>query len=350
MNFFKNAKVRYLFARIGSSIVTLFFILTVVFLLLRVLPEDKYIDYDSLTKLTEDQKQVAIEKQLAKFGLDKPIYEQLFDYYYQIAPIPKEICVKEGYESLESAKVVCLKKDTVLVNLGVPIRFKPKSTIGDIVGKRFPISFIISVVSVIIAYIIGYPMGVYMAMHKGKLFDKLGNGYIIALISVPGLVFYYMIIVLQTNLGIPTIFDKGNIVTWITPILSIGFLSSGGTAMWVRRYMVDEMNADYVKFARSKGLTETRIMFTHVLRNAFVYLARTFASTLLLAVVGSYFVENLWAIPGSGRLLIKSLQNGDLPLIQALVVVYAILSMSAVLLGDLVTVMLDPRISLTKNK
>jgi ABC-type dipeptide/oligopeptide/nickel transport system permease component len=114
--------------------------------------------------------------------------------------------------------------------------------------------------------------------------------------------------------------------------------------------MVDEMNADYVKFARSKGLSESRIMFTHVLRNALVYLARGFAATLLLAVMGSYFVENLWVIPGSGKLLIKSLQNGDLPLIQALVVVYAVLSMSAVLLGDLVTIMLDPRISLTKNK
>jgi oligopeptide transport system permease protein len=330
--------------------ITLFFILTVVFLLLRLLPDEKYVNYEKVQKLKGEQKELAIQKQLEKFGLHKPIYEQLFDFYYQLAPIPKEICSKFGYKSLDSAEEICLETKTVYVNFGEPIKFKPKSTIGDIIKDRFPISFVISILSVLIAYIIGYPMGVYMAMHKGKLFDKIGNGYIIALISVPGLVFYYMIIVFQSSLKMPTIFDPAVLSTWLIPVFAIGFLSSGGTAMWVRRYMVDEMNADYVKFARSKGLSESRIMFTHVLRNALVYLARGFAATLLLAVMGSYFVENLWVIPGSGKLLIKSLQNGDLPLIQALVVVYAVLSMSAVLLGDLVTIMLDPRISLTKNK
>lgn len=348
--------IMYVVKRILSSLFTLFLILTVVFLLLRLLPDEKYIAEEPPKGFNETQIANWRVQKLAKLGFYNDegerlsSLEQLINYYYQILPIPKTICAEEGYAEFGSTETVCLEEKTVLSDWGEPIYFKPVSSVTDIVKERFPVSFKITMVSVLITYIIAYPLGVVMAQKKGTIIDKLGNAFIIASISIPALVFYYMVIIVQFSFKIPIAFDPELPVTWVIPVVTMGFLGVGGTAMWVRRYMVDEMNADYVKFARSKGLSERRIMYTHVLRNAIVFLARGFATTLLFAVVGAYFAETLWNIPGSGRLLITSLTKGDLPLIQALVVVYAALSMIAILVGDFVTIAFDPRISLTRNK
>lgn len=348
--------IKYLMKRILSSLFTLFLILTVVFLLLRLLPDEKYIPEDAPKGFNETQIAAWRVEKLTKLGFYNEdgerlsTIEQLLNYYYQILPIPKELCVEEGYKEFGSSEKVCIRSEKVYSHWGEPIFYKPVSSIQDIIKERFPISFYITLASVAITYAIAYPLGVIMAMKKGKTFDKVGNGFIILSIAMPPLVVYYMVMMLQFFLGIPIIFDSEIPVTWITPVVVMGLLGVGMTTMWVRRYMVDELNSDYVKFARSKGLSERRIMYTHVLRNAIVFLARGFATTLLFAVVGAYFAETLWNIPGSGRLLISSINKGDLPLIQALVVVYAVLSMAAILLGDFVTILLDPRISLTKNK
>ena len=113
--------------------------------------------------------------------------------------------------------------------------------------------------------------------------------------------------------------------------------------------MVDELSSDYVKFARSKGLSENRIMYTHVLRNAIVPLVRNIPATFVGAIIGSYFVEAIWKIPGTGALLINGLQKIDVPVIQGLTVIYALLGMISFLLGDIITVFFDPRIKLTED-
>lgn len=348
--------IKYVLTRILSSMFTLFLILTTVFLLLRLLPDERFLDEQPPKGFNETQIDSWKIQKLQKLGFYDDQGQrlstgrQLLAYYYDIMPIPKEICVQEGYKEFGSTEKVCIEYKTVLSDWGTPIFYKPVSSVTDIVKERFPISFRITMVSVLITYIIAYPLGVTMAQNKGGIIDKLGNGFIIMSISIPALIFYYMVIIAQFSFGIPIAYDPELPVTWVTPVITMGFLGVGGTAMWVRRYMVDELNSDYVKFARSKGLSERRIMYTHVLRNAIVFLARGFATTLLFAVVGAYFAETLWNIPGSGRLLISSLTKGDLPLIQALVVVYAALSMIAILVGDFVTIAFDPRISLTRNK
>ena len=110
--------------------------------------------------------------------------------------------------------------------------------------------------------------------------------------------------------------------------------------------MVDELTADYVKFARSKGLSENRIMYTHVLRNAIVPLVRNIPATFIFAVVGSYFVEKIWSIDGTGKMLTDAISKIDMSMIQGMTVIYALMSMAAFLLGDIITVFFDPRIKL----
>ena len=111
--------------------------------------------------------------------------------------------------------------------------------------------------------------------------------------------------------------------------------------------MIDELTSDYVKFARSKGLSETTIMYKHVFRNAMIPLVRNIPGTLLGAFIGSYYVESIWLIPGTGNLLINSLSGApDVPVVQGLTVIYAGISMLSFLLGDIITVFFDPRIKL----
>ena len=119
--------------------------------------------------------------------------------------------------------------------------------------------------------------------------------------------------------------------------------------MWTRRYMMDQINSDYVKLARAKGLNDKQIMVRHVLRNAFAPMAQNLPLSIIFTISGSLYVESLYSIPGMGSLLINAIKAQDNPLVQCLVMFYAILSVVGMLLGDLAMMVCDPRITLTKK-
>lgn len=347
--FFGNSMVRYIWNRIWHAFITMIFIITAVVCLLRLTPKENYIDPGVLAKIPIDQRETYKESIYALYGLDKPVHLALIDYITDILPIPKEYCTKTGFD--ETWNVICTETETKVIYMGQSAIYRRGKDVTELIKETFPVSFKISIIATIIAYLIGYPLGVLMARFKDRAIDKIGNGYIVLTMAVPALVFYYLwMIISMVYFKLPSNFSAENTMSWITPIWAIAFLSIASQALWVRRFMVDEINSDYVKFARSKGMSENNIMFKHVLRNAAVPLIRNIPAALIYAVVGSYFVESLWTIPGSGRLLIKALQTYDNPLVQGLTIVYALMSMAAFLLGDIITVFFDPRISLQKNK
>ncbi|MEG2203826.1 MAG: ABC transporter permease, partial [Oscillospiraceae bacterium] len=120
-------------------------------------------------------------------------------------------------------------------------------------------------------------------------------------------------------------------------------------AMWVRRYMVDELNRDYIKLARAKGMTNSAIMYRHVIRNAFVPLAQYLPANILLTISGSIYVEALFSIPGMGGLLVSAIQRQDNTLVQALVLIYSSVGICGLFLGDILMALCDPRIKLEKK-
>ena len=114
--------------------------------------------------------------------------------------------------------------------------------------------------------------------------------------------------------------------------------------------MVDESNKDYVRFARAKGVNESKIVYRHILRNAIVPLAQYIPQSILLTIAGSIYVENLYSVPGMGGLLIQVIKMQDNTMVQALVLIYASVSILGLLVGDLVMALLDPRIMFTKKE
>ena len=211
-------------------------------------------------------------------------------------------------------------------------------------------AFKIGIIAVVLELAIGYPMGVLMAKHKDGIADRVGLAYIISIDAIPGVAYYYIWMALLCGLlALPTSFKEDNFLSWLPAILTMAFTGMAGIAMWVRRYMVDEFNSDYVKFARAKGLSENRIMYTHVLRNAIVPLVRSIPAAVIGALLGTYFLESIYAIDGIGSALIVANNTKNAPLLQAIVIISAILSIISYLLGDIVTALVDPRVSFSKG-
>ena len=114
--------------------------------------------------------------------------------------------------------------------------------------------------------------------------------------------------------------------------------------------MVDQMNQDYVKLAMAKGVSRKRIMTHHIFRNAVVPMVQTIPGSLLLTIMGSLYVESIYSVPGMGGLLINVIQRQDNTMVQALVLIFAALGIVGLFLGDLLMVLVDPRISLNRGE
>jgi oligopeptide transport system permease protein len=198
--------------------------------------------------------------------------------------------------------------------------------------------------------ITGYILGILMAKNKTKLVDNIGLMYVYLAEAIPYIVYLYlMAIFFRKVLGMSYVFNKNNIMTIIPAWITLWFISMATDAGYARRYTVDEMNADYVKFARSKGLSENRIFFTHIMRNTSVMLFRGIPIAVASALMGAYFLESTFSIPGIGQLLIKSIERQDIAIVQALTLIFSLLTVVSYLISDLLAIALDPRTSLIKN-
>ena len=348
----KNKTFIYIVKRVLSLLITALLIVALVTFLLRLLPDYKLYD-QSLYKKFDGQfgREYADRyknSELYRYGRvdihGNPIsvLHSVVEYIYWVLPIPKKIPIRW---TTDYSEVMLYWEGTTYFGKSVV----SNKYVLDEFNAKIGLSFQVSMTAIAMAYLVGYPLGVAMAKKPGGIVDKLGNIFVVLNYAIPGLVFY----LLMQKLMAPT-FGFGYDVldpdfTQLLPgIFSMAFLAIPGIIIWLRRFMLNELNSDYVKFARSKGLSENRIMYTHVLRNAIVPLARNIPATFLGAIVGSYFVEKIWSIPGTGDMLISALTSMDVAVIQSLTVIYSIIGMIAFLLGDLVTVFLDPRIKLVE--
>lgn len=308
--------LKYLGKRFARSIVTLCIIIVIVFLLLRLMPIEGY--FQNYDKLTEAQIQAGLEN----MGLNKPFFVQLFEFLKNL-----------------------LKGD-----LGVSRTYRANVAIADIITDKIPISMRFGVASIGISMLFGIPMGILMAKSKGKIFDKIGTGFIVFIEAVPAAVYFLFIQVYGTEwLHLKLLYKPNDPTTWLLPLFSLSIGNISYYAMWLRRYMVDESNKDYVKLAKAKGRSSNQIMFLHVFRNAFVPMIQYIPTSILNTMIGSIYVESLYSIPGMGGLLVNVVQKQDNMMVQALVILFASVGILGLMLGDVLMCVIDPRINLTKK-
>lgn len=308
--------LKYTIKRLLQSLVTVLIIVTIVFLLMRMLPTDQYFTEDQLMKLTEEQK----DRQLEAAGLKDPIPEQLFRFYGQL----------------------------LRFDFGESRRIQSGAPVLKVIGEKFAVSMRLGCTSLVIALIVGVIIGIVQTLNKDRILDHIGTGYTIFVNAVPSLVSYSLILVLGSKgLGLPSLYStrfpgKSSIL----PITCLALASIASYALWTRRYMVDELNKDYIKLARIKGMSSKQIMTKHVFKNAFVPLVQYIPANFLLTIGGSLLVETFFSVPGMGPLLTTAIQRYDLSVVQTLILIYATLGILGVFLGDIAMMLVDPRIKL----
>lgn len=356
---FANPLLHYSIRRVLSSLISIVLAMLVTFFLIRVAkPADQTCgDLFGQVKMKNPglfAMQCSAWKEA--MGLSGSYVEQLLKFFFSVIPFPKLICKTEfntvTIDGVLETKGFISECRTVVFNLGriykipgVPDGY----LVTDYLLTRAAISFRIGIFAVILELALGYPFGILMAKYQNGIFDRIGKGYIMIIDAIPGVAYYYIWMSILCNLiRLPFQYDADNIASYLPAILTMGITGMSGIGLWVRRYMVDEFNADYVKFARSKGLKENRIMTIHILRNAIVPLVRTFPSAVIGALLGSYFIENMYGIPGIGNALMVSQNTSNVWLIQGIILFSAMLSVLSYLFGDIVTAAVDPRISFTK--
>ena len=309
--------LKYCAKRLARSVVSLAIIVAVVFSLLRLMPVEGY--FSQLDQMTEAQ----INNELEKMGLNDPVPVQLGRFYVQI-----------------------LHGD-----LGKSTRYRDGYPVAKIVKKKAPISIKFGLLAMGVSLPLGMLLGILMAKKKNGIADKLGTLYIILIQAVPSAVYYLLIQLYGTSaMKIGLLYDDDKPITMILPILSLALPSIAGYAMWLRRYMVDEENKDYIKMAKAKGVPKAKIARQHVFRNAVVPMVQFIPGSMLLTIAGSIYVESLYSIPGMGGLLVEVIKRQDNNMVQGLVIIFAVLGIFGLLLGDLLMALVDPRISLTKKE
>ncbi|MEA5060879.1 MAG: ABC transporter permease [Erysipelotrichaceae bacterium] len=346
---FAHPLLHYSLRRIGSALISVTLAILVTFFLVRLAqPADQTCVLKfSGPHVTPELFELQCNAWKKEMGFSGSIFEQLWHFFYSILPFPKTLC----RVSLDSITLTYTVSDcrNFIIDLG-KISDLPGVEDGiyviDYMLPRMAISFKIGFIATLVELGLGYPLGVLMAKYKDGAFDKIGLGYIISIDAIPGVAYYYIwMAILCGLLGLPRAYSESNFLSWLPAILTMGFTGMAGISMWVRRFMVDEFTSDYVKFARAKGLSENRIMFTHVLRNAIVPLVRSIPAAVIGALLGTYFLENIYSINGIGAALIVANSTKNAMLLQAIIIISAFLSIISYLLGDIVTAMVDPRVS-----
>lgn len=213
-------------------------------------------------------------------------------------------------------------------------------------------SYLFGILGIIVSYGIALPAGVLMAQKKDKWQDKLGIVYINVMIAVPSLAFIFFMKMIGNSFGLPDKFPSlgfGNIKSYILPTIILGLLSTAGLMIWMRRYMVDQANSDYVKFARAKGLTQKEIFNRHILKNAIIPIVNGIPSSIVLCISGAVITESVFAIPGMGKMLPDAINASNNNMIITLTFIFTTLSVFSLLLGDVLMTFVDPRIQLSSK-
>lgn len=393
--------VKYILKRLFQSLLMVFLVVCVVFFLLRMMPSDYFFTEDELMKFTDTQKYAKLERlgimeichlcdgtgevdghpcsgcshdghAKGTGYVNRSTIAQLGDFFRDMLQL--RVYNKKGKEvkTIEPVSLIPylqqklqgndpfggkLKDDYVLklkFNLGKSIRLEKNQWVTDVIAAKMSVSLKIGLVSLAISLVLGVVLGVMQARYKDNLFDHIGTGYTVIVNAVPHLVIYTVIMIAGASIfGLPMRYDATAPKPWLTMVLPVICLSIGSTAgymLWTRRYMVDELNKDYIRLAKLKGLTDRQVMFRHVLKNAFVPLAQYLPYSILLTVGGSLLVETFFAVPGMGPELTMAIGRYDLNLVQGIVLLYAAMGILGVFLGDLLMTLIDPRITLTEKE
>jgi peptide/nickel transport system permease protein len=232
-----------------------------------------------------------------------------------------------------------------------------RSPVVDLVVERLPQTLLVVGMGYVAGILIALPIGVVSAYRQYSWFDQIGTFVSMVGFSVP--TFFtgvLLIVIFSVHLGwFPSIYDTMHQVTdlpsfWVQvrqmvlPVAVLGLYNAAQLSRFVRASMLDNLGQDYVRTARAKGMRERVVLFIHVLRNSLVPVVTVIALGIPTVFSGAIITEQIFRVNGLGQLLITAIQGADIPLVQTLTFIFAVLIVFFNLIADLLYGMLDPRI------
>lgn len=226
--------------------------------------------------------------------------------------------------------------------------------VAELIGDKLPVTLWLALLAVLMIVVVAIPLGVLWARSQNHILDAVMNVLTQTTMAVPS--FFLGILVTYLFGMVLRWFTPGGYVSYqkdfwgflaylIFPAMSVAIPKIAMTARFLRNSMLTELGADYVRTARSKGCTEQRVMYGHVLRNALMPVVTFLGMIIAEIVAGSIVVEQVFGLPGVGRLLISSISTRDLPVVEILVLYITAVVIIVYFLVDILYRMIDPRIS-----
>ncbi len=315
----------YLTKRVLLFFPTLLLVTLAVFMILRVVPGDPAVLL--LAGTGEDAEEQYTQEQLdamrAKLGTDRPIYVQYADWMWKM----------------------------LRLDFGESYFFR--TPVYDDIAERLPVTIELGLMSVLLASVVAVPLGVYSAIKQDTVGDYITRVITITGIALPNFWVAIMIIfflVLSFGyfppLGYESVWDKpwNNLQQMIFPAIALGTSNMAFLARITRSAMLEVLHDDYIRTARAKGLSERVVIFRHALKNALLPVVTVFGYEFGRLLSGTVIIEVIFLVPGMGRLLVTSIFNRDFPMIQAVVLLIAVIVLILNVLMDLLYALLNPRI------
>jgi peptide/nickel transport system permease protein len=301
---------RFILMRLAGLVAVLLVVSVITFTLMHEVPGGPW-KYGQ--RPFSDQQIAALK---ARYGLDKPLVEQYFTWLGGVVKL-------DFGESFQH----------------------PGESVQHVIARTWPVTAQLGLMSLAIAFIIGLPLGIIAAYRQNTWVDYLATMLSIGGFVTPHFVLgIFCILIFSLSLHIlPTGGWEGP-KTWIMPVMVYSLLPMATIARYTRSSVLEVIHSDYVRTARSKGLTEGAVLRTHVLKNALIPLVTVFGPLIPDMVTGSIFVEAIFRVPGLGRYWVTSTLNRDYPMIIGLACLWAFLIGFTYLITDIVYTWVDPRI------
>ena len=299
--------------RFGRLILTVLIISTIVFLVIRVIPGDP-----ALTIAGVDAAESDIEAIRAKLGTDKPMLNQYIQWIWDVFRFDFGTSMTSG---------------------------RP---VTELIMERFPLTLTLAVLGILLSIVIAIPLGVISAVRRWSFWDYIGMLFSQAGMAIPSFwLGILLLLLLSIKFRVFPLFGSGSINHLILPSISLGIARAAVLLRLTRASMVEELSKEYVVTARAKGLTERMVNYKHALKNALLPVITIAGIQLGYMLGGAIIIEQVFSLPGLGRLFLFAVYQRDFPLIQGGVVFVAFVFSFINFAVDMLYSVLNPRIRIT---
>jgi oligopeptide transport system permease protein len=307
---------KYILKRLIISFITLMIIILVLFLMLQFMPGSPFND----EKLTEAQ----VASMRKAYGLDKPIIVQFFIYVARV----------------------------FTGDLGVSYSISQNTPVSSLLNTRVPVSFSMGLAAVVIGALLGLILGIAAATHHNSWLDTLCTVISVLGVALPSYVFGLILAYVfgyQTQI-FPLLYTSDHpVFSTVLPVIALSMFTVATVARFTRSSMLEVLDSDYMLLAESKGVTGPTLIWKHAMRNVMVSVITVLAPLIVDLMIGSLVIEQIFAIPGIGTLMVTSIQSNDYNVTIAIALIYSVMYIAVMLIVDILYGIIDPRIRLAKN-